>query len=114
MQGGITHCDTGSPILSREGWRALLQEQGFSPVVVVGESKPAPALLSRQSVVLGVSDGAIRIARQSPAKARAAARAPPSAVKVLWLLLLLLLLLLARLAHLHAERPNESRALMFT
>lgn len=34
---------------------------GFEGVVVAGEGTPAPALLSRQSVVAGVSDGVVLI-----------------------------------------------------
>ena len=60
-------CCAGSPIISRQGWRALLAEQGFMDVLVAGESLPAAALLSRQSVVVGFSDGAIQIARRQPA-----------------------------------------------
>ena len=43
-------------------------------MVVAGSKRPAPALLSRQSVVLGVSDGAIKIARQEPTTAKSAAK----------------------------------------
>ena len=62
--------NAGSPIISRQGWRALLAEQGFTDVLVAGEGLPAPALLSRQSVVLGVSDGAITVARSQPPPAQ--------------------------------------------
>ena len=78
LKGG--DANAGSPILSRDGWRALLAEQGFSNVLVAGQNAAAPALLSRQSVVIGVSDGAIRIARQKvkQAGARRTAAAKPS------------------------------------
>jgi hypothetical protein len=71
----------GSPILSREGWKRLLQEQGFEHAIAVGESIEAPALLSRQSLVLGVSDGQIQVARKTKAqqgqqKTAAKAKAP--------------------------------------
>ena len=69
----------GSPILSRQGWRALLAEQGFSSVLVAGENKPAPALLSRQSVIVGVSNGAIRIARHKSKKAAPSSKAAAAA-----------------------------------
>lgn len=50
-------------------------------MLVAGQNVAAPALLSRQSVVIGVSDGAIRVARQKAkqAAARRAAGAKPSA-----------------------------------
>ena len=67
---------TGSPIISREGWQTLLAEQGFHDVLVAGESHDAPPLLTRQSVVLGVSDGAIRIARAKPQSRQATPAAP--------------------------------------
>ena len=66
----ISCCCAGSPIISRQGWKTLLAEQGFTDVLVAGESLPAPALLSRQSVVLGVSDGAIQVARKQPVQAQ--------------------------------------------
>jgi hypothetical protein len=71
----------GSPILSRQGWRELLSQQGFSDVLVAGENRPAPTLLSRQSVIVGVSDGAIRIARMKNKKAAAAAKSLTAAAK---------------------------------
>jgi hypothetical protein len=43
----------------REGWRQLLGEQGFEGAVVAGEAAEARWLLSRQSVVLAVSNGSI-------------------------------------------------------
>lgn len=43
----------------RDGWRQLLREQGFEGPVVAGEAAEARWLLSRQSVVLAVSNGSI-------------------------------------------------------
>ena len=43
----------------REGWRQLMRREGFLDVTVAGEAASAPALLARQSVVVGISDGAI-------------------------------------------------------
>ncbi len=43
----------------RESWRELLSAQGFTPVVAAGQAAAAPRLLSRQVVVMGVSDGVI-------------------------------------------------------
>lgn len=40
---------------------ALLQSQGFRNVVIAGEAMAAPRLLSRQAVVAGLSDGAVRV-----------------------------------------------------
>lgn len=47
--------------MARDRWRSLLESQGFESVVVAGEEAHAPPLLSRQSVVMGVSDGAVRV-----------------------------------------------------
>ena len=43
----------------RESWTELLSAQGFTPVVAAGQAAAAPRLLSRQVVVMGVSDGVI-------------------------------------------------------
>ncbi|KAK9803996.1 hypothetical protein WJX72_011444 [[Myrmecia] bisecta] len=68
--GWWLHDDThrripGSPMLSRDGWRQLLQEQGFGEIVIAGQTTNAPPLLSRQTVIVGASDGRI-LARRSP------------------------------------------------
>ena len=52
---------TGSPLISRDGWIRLLEAQGFKSVVVAGESNNVPTLLTRQTVVLGLSDGVVRL-----------------------------------------------------
>jgi hypothetical protein len=69
----------GSPLISRTSWQALLAAQGFQHVLVSGCDVPAPPLLARQSVVLGVSDGVIRrpdFAAVAAARARRPAAAP--------------------------------------
>lgn len=53
----------GSPIISAAGWKRLLHEQGFEHATAAGESLERPPLLSRQAVVLGISNGSIQIAR---------------------------------------------------
>ena len=60
-----------------------MAEQGFGPVVVLGSARPAPALLSRQSVVLGVSDGAIWVAPPPARAARLRATMPPLSQQLL-------------------------------
>ena len=62
----------------RDGWKALMLEQGFDPALCVGEAdRSLPSLLCRQSVVLGVSDGHI-MARPPPTKpAQLRATMPP-------------------------------------
>ena len=68
-----------------------MQSQGFPDVAVAGEAASAPALLSRQSVVVGISDGAtvvdssappptLQKAAVKPAATRAAAAPPTAAV----------------------------------
>ena len=47
----------------RQGWKALLSEQGFEAVIALGEACAAPALLQRQTVVLGVSNGNVLVRR---------------------------------------------------
>ena len=47
----------------RQGWKTLLSEQGFEAVIALGEACAAPALLQRQSVVLGVSNGNVLVRR---------------------------------------------------
>lgn len=72
-------CAPGSPLISRTSWQALLAAQGFQHVLVSGCDVPAPPLLARQSVVLGVSDGVIRrpdFAAVAAARARRPAAAP--------------------------------------
>jgi hypothetical protein len=51
----------GSPLISRRSWVALLEAQGFHSVTVAGEAAAPPPLLARQSVVVGVSDGVVRL-----------------------------------------------------
>lgn len=48
-------------IPGRELWRELMAEQGFGSAVIAGEASDARWLLSRQSVVVGVSDGSILV-----------------------------------------------------
>ena len=57
----------------RQGWKALLADQGFESVVALGEATSAPALLQRQSVVAGVSNGEVlaRTPATKPARLRA-------------------------------------------
>ena len=43
----------------RESWRMLLLEQGFEQPCIAGKGCKVPWLLSRQSVVMGLSDGLI-------------------------------------------------------
>lgn len=50
-------------MLSRQSWKALLIEQGFDDVQAAGESNAVPPLLSRQSVVLGVSNGSVLLVK---------------------------------------------------
>lgn len=74
--------DAGSPLLSREGWKRLLEEQGFEQPTAAGESLVAPPLLSRQSVVLGISDGSIQLPTvSSSARAAAGAQAAHAELK---------------------------------
>ena len=61
----------GSPLLSREAWVELLGEAGFVDVAVAGTARAAAPLLSQQSVIAGVSDGAVRIVRSAPQRAAA-------------------------------------------
>jgi len=68
--------------LSREGWKRLLEEQGFEQPTAAGESLVAPLLLSRQSVVLGISDGSIQLPTVSgSARATAGAQAAHAELK---------------------------------
>ena len=79
MVAHLCPCPAGSPLISRTSWQALLAAQGFQHVLVSGCDVPAPALLARQSVVLGVSDGVIRnpdFAAVMAATARRPAAAP--------------------------------------
>lgn len=68
-----------------------MQSQGFPGVAVAGEAAGAPPLLSRQSVVVGISDGAVVIdspalppalqkAAVKPAAPRAGVAPPAAAV----------------------------------
>ena len=71
----------GSPLISRRSWVALMEAQGFHSVTVAGESAAPPPLLARQSVVVGVSDGVVRLSTgtlhraAAPSSSRAAAPA---------------------------------------
>ncbi len=47
--------------MCRDGWKALLSEQGFESVMALGEANTAPALLQRQSVVAGLSNGEVPV-----------------------------------------------------
>lgn len=44
----------------REGWTALMAEQGFVSAQPAGNVTSRPRLLSRQTVVVGISDGIVR------------------------------------------------------
>ena len=76
-------CASRGGYVARAGWRSLLESQGFDSVAVAGEEVAVPPILERQSVVMGVSDGVVRIfeaedalvPRQLPA---AAAKLPAS------------------------------------
>ncbi len=59
--------------MCRDGWKALLAEQGFESVLALGEANAAPALLQRQSVVAGLSNGEVlvRAPATQPAQLRA-------------------------------------------
>ena len=59
--------------MCRDGWKALLSEQGFECVLTLGESNMAPALLQRQSVAAGLSNGEVfvRAPAMQPAQLRA-------------------------------------------
>ncbi len=61
----------------RDGWRALLGDLGFTDVAVAGEAAAHARLLSRQSVVLGVSDGVIAPQTQRHQIARLQEMMPP-------------------------------------
>ena len=50
-------------MLSADSWKALMQQQGLTNAVVAGEALPASDLLSKQFVVVGVSDGCIKVKR---------------------------------------------------
>lgn len=69
----ICPCAAGSPLLSRGAWAALLGEAGFVSVVVAGSECQVPPLLSQQSVIVGVSDGLVRVPRKPPVSVAAAA-----------------------------------------
>ena len=45
--------------LRRESWKMLLLEQGYEQPCIAGKGCEVPWLLSRQSVVMGLSDGLI-------------------------------------------------------
>ena len=47
----------------RQGWKTLLIEQGFEAVIALGEANAPPALLQRQSVLVGVSNGSVLVRR---------------------------------------------------
>lgn len=57
----------------------LLGEAGFVDVAVAGAARAAAPLLSQQSVISGVSDGAVRAPRSAPPRAAAAPRAAAGA-----------------------------------
>ena len=45
-------------------------EQGFEAVIALGEANAAPALLQRQSVIVGVSNGNVLVRRPALRQAR--------------------------------------------
>ena len=51
----------GSPIISPEAWLKLLEACGFSQALRVGSALSAPPLLCQQSVMVGISDGAVHV-----------------------------------------------------
>ena len=61
----------------------LLQEQGFTEVQVAGSALSPPALLSRQSVVMGISDGEVRAPPPAEVPRQLQAAAPPLADGIL-------------------------------
>ncbi len=83
----VSWCVPGSPLISRAGWVALLEAQGFHSCVVTGSAAAAPPLLARQSVVVGVSDGIVRLSTAARARpdvatsSTAAAALPLQSVK---------------------------------
>lgn len=48
----------------------LLRSRGFDSVVIAGAATAAPRLLSRQTVVAGLSDGAVRVFEKEDARVR--------------------------------------------
>lgn len=58
---GMICAEPGLGAAYRGDWKALLSSQGFGRVVAAGESTASPRLLSRQTVVAGLSDGAVRV-----------------------------------------------------
>jgi len=67
---GVTCAEPGPGTAYREGWKALLSSQGFDRVVAAGEGTASPRLLSRQTVVAGLSDGAVRVYQKEDALVR--------------------------------------------
>src|SRR5207244_11191328 len=60
----------GSPGLTAEGWRQILEEEGMSPVVF-----PARAFHELgQQIVIAESDGVVRQERYDPVRTKAVAR----------------------------------------
>lgn len=47
--------------MCRDEWKALLSEQGFESVLTLGEPNMAPALLQRQVVAAGLSNGEVYV-----------------------------------------------------
>ena len=56
-----------------------MQSQGFPDVAVAGEAAGAPPLLSRQSLVVGISDGAVMVVSPAPPPRLQKAAAKPAA-----------------------------------
>ena len=69
--------------MCREGWMALLSEQGFENVVALGEADTAPALLQRQSVIAGLSNGEILVKPPPTQPAQLRSTMPPLASDLL-------------------------------
>ena len=62
----------------RDGWVALMEAQGFGSAQPAGNVRARPRLLSRQTVVVGVSDGVILPpAEQRVPRVRLQASLPP-------------------------------------
>ena len=69
--------------MCRDGWKALLIEQGFEDVLALGEANTAPALLQRQSVVAGLSNGEVLVRPPATQSAQLRATMPPLTIEFL-------------------------------
>jgi hypothetical protein len=56
----LWRCPTSASfLLRRDGWVALMASQGFDDAQPAGDVAAMPRLLSRQTVVVGISDGVV-------------------------------------------------------